>query len=71
MELLHSLHRLNTGSLTWFNRKYRKNLPSGSVWSGKPFLVEWVSTGKATESAEQRASLSFFFASLKNESKVH
>lgn len=42
-------------------------LPSGSVWSGRPFLVEWVSIGSATESAEQRANLNFFFASLKEE----
>lgn len=44
---------------------YKENLPSGSVWSGKPFLVECVNIGKATESAEQRANLNFFFASLK------
>lgn len=61
------VQRINIGK----NKLSGSNLPSGSVWSGKPFLVEWVSTGKATESAEQRASLSFFFASLKDELKIH
>lgn len=46
---------------------YKERLPSGSVWSGRPFLVECVNIGKATESAEQRANLNFFFASLKEE----
>lgn len=45
----------------------KEPLPSGSVWSGRPFLVECVSIGRATESAEQRANLNFFFASLKEE----
>lgn len=46
---------------------HKEHLPSGSVWSGRPFLVECVSIGKATESAEQSANLNFFFASLKEE----
>lgn len=45
----------------------KEPVPSGSVWSGRPFLVECVSIGRATESAEQRANLNFFFASLKEE----
>lgn len=45
-------------------------VPSESVWSGSPLrVVAGAMRGKATESAEHKASLNFFFASLQNMSK--
>lgn len=45
-------------------------VPSESVWSGSPLrVVAGAMRGKATESAEHKASLNFFFASLQHMSR--